>query len=172
MCSFVLEQVETYWLSRLTHQGFETRGKCSGLSAEGNAWTTVGLRSATSLWTLICLSVLCCVCHVFLPPVSMFGLFPVLVNCDYELILVQLCFSSLFMIILCIYSHVCSVWLHLVYSLLPGVTVCVYLALPCLDINCYLSYILVCVFLVPPSCVHRDNAVVRYRHKWKGMLLV
>ncbi len=33
----------------------------------------------------------CCVCHVFLPLVSIFGLFPVLVRCDYQLILVQLC---------------------------------------------------------------------------------
>ncbi len=32
-------------------------------------------------------------CHVFPPVVSIFGLFPVLVKCDYELILVQLCFS-------------------------------------------------------------------------------
>ncbi len=32
-------------------------------------------------------------------------------------------------------------------------------ALPCLDSlkTVYLSYILVCMFLDPPSCVHRDN---------------
>ncbi len=33
----------------------------------------------------------CCVCHLFLPHVSIFGLFPVLVKCHYELTLVQLC---------------------------------------------------------------------------------
>ncbi len=37
------------------------------------------------------MSVLCRVCHVFPPPVSIFGLFPVLVSCHYELICVQLC---------------------------------------------------------------------------------
>ncbi len=33
----------------------------------------------------------CCVCHVFPPLVSIYGLFPVLVSCHYELICVQLC---------------------------------------------------------------------------------
>ncbi len=37
--------------------------------------------------------VLLCVCHVFPPLVSIFGLFPVLVWCHYELTLVQLCLS-------------------------------------------------------------------------------
>ncbi len=45
-------------------------------------------------------------------------------------------FVSLSMIILCIYSPVCSIWFGPVYSLLPGVTVCVYLALPCLALPC------------------------------------
>ncbi len=40
------------------------------------------------------LSVLCRVCHVFPPHVSIFGLFPVLVKCHYELILVQPCLSN------------------------------------------------------------------------------
>ncbi len=39
------------------------------------------------------MSVLCRVCHVFPPHVSIFGLFPVLVKCHYELIRVQLCLS-------------------------------------------------------------------------------
>ncbi len=39
-------------------------------------------------------SVLCRVCLVFLPHVSLFGLFPVLVKCHYEFILVQLCLSN------------------------------------------------------------------------------
>ncbi len=33
----------------------------------------------------------CYACHLFLPLVSIFGLFPVLVSCRYELICVQLC---------------------------------------------------------------------------------
>ncbi len=40
------------------------------------------------------LSGFCCVCHVFPPHVSRFGLFPVLVKCHYELILVQPCLSN------------------------------------------------------------------------------
>ncbi len=97
------------------------------------------------------------VCHVFPPLVSIFGLFPVLDKCDYEFSLVQMWLS----IILCIYFPVCSVWFHLVYSLLPGVSVCVYPAVSCPALfgyikDCYLSYILVCVFLDPPSCMHHD----------------
>ncbi len=38
--------------------------------------------------------VLLFVCHVFPPLVSIFGLFPVLVKCHYELILVQPCLSN------------------------------------------------------------------------------
>ncbi len=86
------------------------------------------------------MSVLCRVCLVFPPLVSLFGLFPVLV----EWLLVHSCpavFVSLSMIILCIYSPVCSDRFRLVYSLLPGVPVCVSLALscpvlPCLALSC------------------------------------
>ncbi len=39
-------------------------------------------------------SPLSCVCHVFPPRVSIFDLFPVLVKCHYELILVQPCLSN------------------------------------------------------------------------------
>ncbi len=67
------------------------------------------------------------------------------------------------MIYLCIYSPVCSVWFCLVYSLLPVYPVsqpC--LVLPCLVLmsslkTIILSLILVCVFLYPPCCVHRDS---------------
>ncbi len=48
------------------------------------------------------MSVLCRVCHVFPPHVSIFGLFPVLVKCHYELILVQPCLSNYVLITLCI----------------------------------------------------------------------
>ncbi len=42
----------------------------------------------------ISVSPLSCVCHVFPPLESIFGLFPVLVKCHYELILVQPCLSN------------------------------------------------------------------------------
>ncbi len=48
------------------------------------------------------MSVLCCVCHVFPPLVSIFGLFPVLVSCHYELSMFQLCLSCYVLITLCI----------------------------------------------------------------------
>ncbi len=41
-------------------------------------------------------------CHVFPPHVSIFGLFPVLVSCHYELICVQLCVCDYVLITLCI----------------------------------------------------------------------
>ncbi len=57
------------------------------------------------------------------------------------------------MIYLCIYSPVCSLWFHLVYSLLPVFPVCQ----PCLVLTVIWVYVLVCVFLYPPCCVHRDR---------------
>ncbi len=42
------------------------------------------------------------VCHVFPPLVSIFGLFPVLVSCHYELSMFQLCLSRYVLITLCI----------------------------------------------------------------------
>ncbi len=47
------------------------------------------LRLGTSLSGGGVMSVLCRVCHVFPPLVSIFGLFPVLVRCHYEFILVS-----------------------------------------------------------------------------------
>ncbi len=44
----------------------------------------------------------CCVCHVFPPLVSIYGLFPVLVSCHYELSMFQLCLSRYVLITLCI----------------------------------------------------------------------
>ncbi len=46
-----------------------------------------------AFWEGGVISGFCCVCHVFLPLVSIFGLFPVLVKCDNLLICVQLCLS-------------------------------------------------------------------------------
>ncbi len=72
-------------------------------------------------------------------------------------------FVSLSMIYLCIYSPVCSLWFHLVYSLLPGVSC---LCQPCPDVfikDYYLSLILVCLFLISPCCVHRDRRPDHYK---------
>ncbi len=56
-------------------------------------------------------------------------------------------------------SPVFWVWFRLVYSLLPGVS-CLWV-LPCpalMSIKTIIwVYVLVCVFLYPPSCVHRDR---------------
>ncbi len=62
-------------------------------------WLIWDLQQPTDL---IWLSVLCRVCHVFPPHVSIFGLFPVLVSCHYELSMFQLCFSRYVLITLCI----------------------------------------------------------------------
>ncbi len=99
---------------------------------------------------VILLSVLCRVCLVFPPLVSIFGLFPVLVKCDYEFILVQQCLSIVYDY-LCIYSPVCSVWFGLVYSLLPGVTVCVCLAWPGLACFSMLKTVILSSSLSPCS---------------------
>ncbi len=54
------------------------------------------------IYIYICMSGFCCVCHVFPPHVSIFGLFPVLVSCHYELSMFQLCLSRYVLIIPCI----------------------------------------------------------------------
>ncbi len=53
-------------------------------------------------YIILSLSEFCCVCHVFPPLVSIFGLFPVLVSCHYELSMFQLCLSRYVLITLCI----------------------------------------------------------------------
>ncbi len=105
-----------------------------------------------AFWEGGVMSVLCRVCHVFPPLVSLFGLFPVLVSCDLWVNSCPAVFVSLSMIILCIYSPVYSVWFVLVYSLVPSVPVCVSLALSCPALfgvikDCHLSYILISGFL-------------------------
>ncbi len=73
--------------------------------------------------------VLCRVCHVFPPLFSIFGLFAVLVKCDYELILVQLCLSY-YLRLSCVFI-VLSVQLISSGLLVTPRCSCVY-ALPCL----------------------------------------
>ncbi len=94
----------------------------------------------------------CCVCYLLLPLVSIFGLFPVLVSCHYELIRVQLCVCD------CVNYPVYLVpvfwvWFRLVYSLLPGVS-CLS-AVSCPALMSWLNtiiwvYALVCVSLFLP----------------------
>ncbi len=96
-------------------------------------------------------------CHLFLPLLSIFGLFPVLVSCRYELICVQLCVCDYVLITLCIL--VLSFEFDFVWSTryFPGVSCpcqC------CLDVyikDYYLSLRPRLRVLVPPSCVHRDR---------------
>ncbi len=74
----------------------------------------------------------CCVCHLFLPLVSIFGLFPVLVSCHYELSMFQLCLSRYVLIIPCIL--VLSFEFDFVWSTryFPGVILSLSPALSCL----------------------------------------
>ncbi len=108
----------------------------------------------------------CCVCHVFPPLVSIFGLFPVLVSCHYELSMFQLCLCDYVLIVYdypLYISPVFWVWFRLVYSLLPGVSCLSALSCPAL-MSCLVLikyyYLSLCPRLrvpVPPSCVHRDR---------------
>ncbi len=106
------------------------------------------------------LSVLCSVFHVFPPRVSLFGLFPILVSCDYELILVQLCLSH-YLWLPCVFIVV-SVQFDFVLStcyspVFPGVSALPYLALFGFIKHCHLSLLLISVFLVHPCFVHQDR---------------
>ncbi len=97
----------------------------------------------------------CCVCHVFPPLVSIFGLFPVLVWCDYWLILVQPCLSN-YLWLTCVFI-VLSVHFDFVWSIrYSRCFLSVSLALSWLKTVIWV-YVLVSVFLVPPCCVHRDR---------------
>ncbi len=95
----------------------------------------------------------CCVCHVFPPLVSIFGLFPVLVSCHYELIMFQLCLCEcvnypvylvpVFWVWFCLstrYFPVYPVSLSCLYVLLKYYYLSLYPGLPVL-----------------PSCVHRER---------------
>ncbi len=99
----------------------------------------------------------CCVCHVFPPLVSIFGLFPVLVWCDYWLILVQPCLSN-YLWFTCVFI-VLSVQFDFVWSTrYSRCFLSVSLALSSLKIVIWVN-VLVCVFLYPPCCVHREMPV-------------
>ncbi len=72
-------------------------------------------------------------CHVFPPHVSIFGLFPVLVSCHYELIRVQLCICDYVLIIPCIL--VLSFEFDFVWSTCDFPVYLV--SLPCLVLPCH-----------------------------------
>ncbi len=120
----------------------------------------------------ILVSGFCCVCHVFPPLVSIYGLFPVLVSCHYELSMFQLCLSRYVFIYPGYISPVFEfdfVWSTRYFPVYPVSESC--LVLPCPALSCLVLpcpalmsiktiiwvYVLVCVFLYPPSCVHRDR---------------
>ncbi len=94
-------------------------------------------------------------CHVFPPHVSIFGLFPVLVSCHYELRMFQLCLSRYVLIIPCIL--VLSFEFDFVWS--TRYPRCFCPCQSCLDVikDYYLSLRPRLRVLVPPSCVHRDR---------------
>ncbi len=91
------------------------------------------------------------VCQLFPPLVSIFGLFPVLVWCDYWLILVQPCLSS-YLWFTCVFI-VLSVQYDFVWSTRysPVFLVCIK--------DYYLSLRPRLRVVVPPCCVHRDTCV-------------
>ncbi len=102
-------------------------------------------------------------CHVFLPLVSIFGLFPVLVSCHYELIRVQLCVCDYVFIILCILVlsfEFDFVWSTRYFPVYP-------VSESCLDVikDYYLSLSPRLCVPVPPSCVHRDTYFHVFREK-------
>ncbi len=109
------------------------------------------------------LSGFCCVCHLFLPLVSIFGLFPVLVSCHYELSMFQLCLSRYVLITLCILVlsfEFDFVWSTRYSPVFLSMSALPWPALPCLDVfikDYYLSLRPRLHVLVPPSCVHRNR---------------
>ncbi len=98
-------------------------------------------------------------CRLFLPLVSIFGLFPVLVSCHYELIRVQLCVCD-YVLLPCVFS---SCLLSLIWSGLLVTSRCILsvsLAMSCLDVFIKVYYLSLrprLRVLVPPCCVHRDT---------------
>ncbi len=108
------------------------------------------------------MSVLCRVCQVFPPLVSTFGLFPILVKCDYQFILIQLCLSH-YLWLSCVFI-VLSIQYDFVWSTRYSPVFLLVSALPCHALPCFstlntiiLSYIVISMFLVHPSCVHCDS---------------
>ncbi len=104
-----------------------------------------------------------CQCMSGVPPLdSTFGLFPILVKCDYQFILIQLCLSH-YLWLSCVFI-VLSIQYDFVWSTRYSPVFLLVSALPCHALPCFstlnaiiLSYILISMFLVHPSCVHCDS---------------
>ncbi len=125
------------------------------------------------------MSVLCRVCHVFPPLVSIFGLFPVLVSCHYELSMFQLCLSRYVLITLCILVlsfEFDFVWSTRYFPVYPVSESClVLLVLPCPALSCLVlpCPALSCLDVIkyyylslrPRLCVHRDTVVTNSSYK-------
>ncbi len=128
----------------------------SGAPTPPPRWNCYGVGHA--FWEGGVMSVLCRVCHVFLPHVSIFGLFPVLVKCHYELILVQLCLSR-YLWFTCVFI-VLSIQFDFVWSTRYSrcfLSVSLALSYLVLIKDCNLSLRPRRRVLVPPCCVHRDT---------------
>ncbi len=106
----------------------------------------------------VTLSVFCSVCHVFLPLVSIFGLFPVLVKCDYQLNLIQLCLSHcrwlsrVFIVLSVQFDFIWTTRYSPVFLLVSALP-CPFPAVSCLST---LKTVISNLFLVHPCCVHRE----------------
>ncbi len=115
------------------------------------------------------MSVLCHVCHVFPPLVSIFGLFPVLVKCDHWFILVQLCLSR-YLWLSCVFI-VLSVQFDLVWSTRYSP---VFLSMSALSCPALMSPLKTVYLSLPPrlrvpcssSCVHRDKLICVKWYTW------
>ncbi len=92
---------------------------------------------------------------MFPPHVSIFGLFPVLVKCHYEFILVQLCLSN-YLWLTCVFI-VLSVQFDFVWSTRYSRCFLSALSFPVCIKDYYLSLRPRLRVLVPPCCVHRDR---------------
>ncbi len=111
---------------------------------------------------------MCVMCSRLLCPylVCFLSLFTVIIS--------EVCSSHVCLINLCIEVPVCSVSCGLVYSLLPGVPVCVSLALFVYIKDYYLSLLLVSVFLYPPRvCApwHVTTMVYRFQPQCRHRVL-
>ncbi len=109
------------------------------------------------------LSGFCCVRHVFPPHVSIFGLFPVLVKCHYELILVQPCLSN-YLWFTCVYK---SCLLSLIWSGLLVTSRCILSLCPALmSVKTIIwVYVLVCVSLfLPRVCTVTGVMMLKFQY--------
>ncbi len=109
-------------------------------------------------------------CHVFLPLVSIFGLFPVLVKCDHWLILVQPCLSN-YLWFTCVFI-VLSFQFDFVWSTRYSRCFLSALSCPVSIKDYYLSLRPRLRVLVPPCCVHCDRNLCCMYISWTSKMLL